>query len=132
MCSGSGHTVWLEDPLHLLRSAQFSSVAQSCQTLCNPWTAAHFPVHHQLPELSQTHAHQVGDAIHRFSAFWLRSGASSEGLHISEELAALASQSISLLSASPSPYRPTFCSLGGGVGGKLNYNSLCISKYVLA
>ena len=95
--------MWLEDPLHLLSSAQFSAVAQLCQTLCNPWTAAHFPVHHQLPELSQTHAHQVGDAIHCFSAFWLRSGASSEGLHISEEPAALASQSISLLSASPSP-----------------------------
>ena len=84
-----------------------------------------FPVHHQLPELSQTHVHRVGDAIHRFSAFWLRSGTSAEGLHISEEPTAVASQSISLLSASP-----YFLSFAGGK--KLNYNSLCISKYVLA
>ena len=44
---------------------QFSSVAQSCPTLCNPmdWSTPGFPVHHQLPELTQTHVHQVGDAI---------------------------------------------------------------------
>ena len=43
---------------------QFSSVAQSCPTLCNPMrcsTPGH-PVHHQLPEFTQTHVHQVGDA----------------------------------------------------------------------
>ena len=40
---------------------QFSSVAQSnCVT---PWTAG-FPVHHQLPELGQTHVHWVSDTIH--------------------------------------------------------------------
>ena len=44
---------------------QFSSVAQSCLTPCNPmdWSTPGFPVHHQLPELTQTHVHQVGDAI---------------------------------------------------------------------
>ena len=44
---------------------QFSSVAQSCPTLCNPMNCSTpgFPVHHQLPELAQTHVHQVGDAI---------------------------------------------------------------------
>ena len=43
----------------------FSSVAQLCLTLCNPTDCSMpgFPVHHQLPELAQTHAHQVGDAI---------------------------------------------------------------------
>ena len=44
---------------------QFSSVAQSCPTLCDPMnrsTPGH-PVHHQLPEFTQTYAHRVGDAI---------------------------------------------------------------------
>ena len=42
-----------------------SSVAQSCATLCDPMECSMlcFPVHHQLPELAQTHVHQVGDAI---------------------------------------------------------------------
>ena len=46
-------------------SVQFSSVAQSCLTLCNPmdWCMPGFPVHHQLPEFTQTHVHRVGDAI---------------------------------------------------------------------
>ena len=44
---------------------QFSSVAQSCLTLCNPMNHSMpgLPVHHQLPEFTQTHVHQVGDAI---------------------------------------------------------------------
>ena len=44
---------------------QFSSVAQLCPTLCDPMACSTpgFPVHHQLPELTQTHVHQVGDAI---------------------------------------------------------------------
>ena len=44
---------------------QFSSVAQSCLTLCDPMdrSTPGFPVHHQLPELAQTHVHRVGDAI---------------------------------------------------------------------
>ena len=43
----------------------FSSAAQSCLTLCNPMDCSTpgFPVHHQLPELIQTHVHRVGDAI---------------------------------------------------------------------
>ena len=42
-----------------------SSVAQSCPTLCNPvdCSTPGFPVHHQLPEPTQTHVHCVGDAI---------------------------------------------------------------------
>ena len=44
---------------------QFSSVAQSCPTLCDPTNCSTpgFPVHHQLPKLTQTHVHRVGDAI---------------------------------------------------------------------
>ena len=44
---------------------QFSSVAQSCPTFCNPMnrSAPGLPVHHQLPEFTQTHVHRVGDAI---------------------------------------------------------------------
>ena len=46
-------------------SVQFSSVAQTCPILCNPMdcTTPGFPVHHQLPEFTQTHVHRVGDAI---------------------------------------------------------------------
>ena len=41
------------------------SVAQTCPTLCNPMDCSMpgFPVHHQLPELAQTHIHWVSDAI---------------------------------------------------------------------
>ena len=45
---------------------QFSSVqSQSCLTLCDPMDCSTpgLPVHHQLPEFTQTHAHRVGDAI---------------------------------------------------------------------
>ena len=46
-------------------SVQFSSVAQSCLTLCNPMnhSTPGLPVHHQLPDFTQTHVHRVGDAI---------------------------------------------------------------------
>ena len=44
---------------------QFSSVAQSCPTLCDhvDCSMVGFRVHHQLPELTETHVHCVGDAI---------------------------------------------------------------------
>ena len=45
--------------------SQFSSVAQSCPTLCSPMDCSTpgLTVHHQLPELAQTHVRRVGDAI---------------------------------------------------------------------
>ena len=48
-----------------ISSVQFSSLAQSCPTLCDPMNCSTpgFPVHHQLPEFTQTQVHQVGDAI---------------------------------------------------------------------
>ena len=44
---------------------QFNSVAQLRPTLCNPMDCSTpgFPIHHQLPELTQTHVHWAGDAI---------------------------------------------------------------------
>ena len=44
---------------------QFSSVAQSCLTLCDPMGCSMpgFPAHHQLLEFTQTHVHRVSDAI---------------------------------------------------------------------
>ena len=46
-------------------TVQFSLVAQSCLTLCDPMnhSTPGLPVHHQLPEFTQTHVHRVGDAI---------------------------------------------------------------------
>ena len=46
-------------------SVQFSSVTQSCPALCDPMhcSTPGLPVHHQLPEFTQTHIHPVSDAI---------------------------------------------------------------------
>ena len=53
------------DSLFNSSSVQFSSVTQSCPTLCDPMNRSTpgLPVHHQLPEFTQTHVHRVGDAI---------------------------------------------------------------------
>ena len=50
--------------LNIHTSVQFHSVTQSCPTLCNPMnhSTPGLPIHHQLPEFTQTHVHQVGDA----------------------------------------------------------------------
>ena len=62
---------WTEEPgglqsMRLQRVGhEFSSVAQSCPTLCDPMNRSTpgLPVHHQLPEFTQTHVHRVRDAI---------------------------------------------------------------------
>ena len=48
-----------------ISSVQFSSVAQLCPILCDPMNCSTpgLPVHHQLPEFTQTHVHRVSDAI---------------------------------------------------------------------
>ena len=53
---------------HMFTSVQLFSVAQSCLTLCDPMDCSTpgLPVHHQLPELAQTHVHWVGDAIQSY------------------------------------------------------------------
>ena len=47
-------------------SIQLSSVTQSCPTLCDPMNRSTpgLPVHHQLPEFTQTHVHRVSDATY--------------------------------------------------------------------
>ena len=61
--------LWPQSACHIQRftqsSVQFSSVAQSCLTRCDPMnhSTPGLPVHHQLPEFTQSHVHQVGDAI---------------------------------------------------------------------
>ena len=51
--------------LQFCRHVQFSSVAQSCVTLCDPmdYSTPGLPIHHQLLDFTQTHVHWVGDAI---------------------------------------------------------------------
>ena len=63
-------TIYTELLLHVGTSKRnfsqsVSSVAQSCPTLCDPMnrSMSGLPVHHQLPEFTQTHVHWVGDAI---------------------------------------------------------------------
>ena len=55
-----GHLIWGSDCM-----VQFSSVAQLCPTLCDPMNCSTpgLPVHHKLPEFTQTHVHRVRDAI---------------------------------------------------------------------
>ena len=56
---------WNIQEKNLCMFVQFSLVAQSCPTLCDPMDCStpSFPAYHQLPELAQTHVHQVYDAI---------------------------------------------------------------------
>ena len=58
--AGRFFTIWATREAH-----QFSSVTQSCPTLCDPMdhSMPALPVHHQLPQFTQTHVHCVGDAI---------------------------------------------------------------------
>ena len=59
-CGTSQTSDWIHDPY-----IQFSSVTESCPTLCNPMNCSTpgLPIHHQLPEFTQTYVDQVGDAI---------------------------------------------------------------------
>ena len=61
-CMWGGRALLLFPPVS---SVQFSSVTQSCPTLCDPMNCSMpgLPVHHQLPEFTQTHVHRVSDAI---------------------------------------------------------------------
>ena len=58
------YTYWYKAKI-LFQKIQFSSVTQSCLTLCNPknHSTPDLPVYHQLPESIQTHVHWVGDVI---------------------------------------------------------------------
>ena len=63
-CQAPGFTPGTKIP-QAAWSVQFSSVAQLSLTLCDPMnhSTPDLPVHHQLPEFTQTHVHRVGDAI---------------------------------------------------------------------
>ena len=56
---------WFPSSYHVSAKLQFSSVTQWCPTLCDPMnhSTPGLPVHHQLPECTQTHVHRVSDAI---------------------------------------------------------------------
>ena len=58
-------TSWVRHASFLRHINQFSSVAQSYPTLCDPMnhSTPGLPLHHQLPEFTQTHVHRVDDAI---------------------------------------------------------------------
>ena len=60
-----GWFIWMYGKNHHNIVIQFSSVTQSCPTLCDPMNRSTpgLPVHHQLSESTQTHVHLVGDAI---------------------------------------------------------------------
>ena len=56
---------WRNPLVLFFRSVQFSSLTQSCPTLCDPMNRSSpgLPVHHQLPEFMQTQIHRVSDTI---------------------------------------------------------------------
>ena len=68
---GSSRDIWVDKIFHYFVlsvsriSVHFSSVAQSCPTLCDPMNCSmpSLPVYHQLSEFTQTHVHWVSDAI---------------------------------------------------------------------
>ena len=72
--------------LSILVDNQFSSVAQLCPTLCNPMNRSTpgLPVHHKLPEFTQTHVHRVGDAIQPISSSVVPFSSCSQSLPASE------------------------------------------------
>ena len=65
MCSFGYFVYCPSPPLDCNHHRSVSSVTQSCPTLCHPMNCSMLglPVHHQLPESTQTHVHWVGDAI---------------------------------------------------------------------
>ena len=70
------------DSAHLRSSQYFLyQSAQSCRMLCDPMDCSMpgFPVHHQLPELTQIHVHQVGDAIQPSHTLCPPNGCGSQG-----------------------------------------------------
>jgi len=66
ICTYFYHLIFMNcEMITTVRSDQIRSVTQSCPTLCDPMNRSTpgLPVHHQLPEFTQTHVHRVSDAI---------------------------------------------------------------------
>ena len=61
----NGNNVSFEVHMEWFAACKFNSVTQSCQTHCDSMNCSTpgLPVHHQLPEFTQTHVQRVGDAI---------------------------------------------------------------------
>ena len=57
--------IMINNKIYIILNSHFSSVAQSCPTLCDPMnrSTSGLPVHHQLTEFTQTHVHWLSDAI---------------------------------------------------------------------
>ena len=70
------HGAWTN--MLYLRSVQLLS---HVQLFAIPWTATGLPVHHQLPESTQTHVHRVGDAIQLSHPLWSPSSAPNPSQH---------------------------------------------------
>ena len=66
-----------------ISSDQIRSVAQSCPILCDPMNRSTpgLPVHHQLPEFTETHVHRVSDAIQPSDPLWSPSPAPNPSQH---------------------------------------------------
>ena len=64
-CAKSSTFLFIHLRCEVFNSVQFSPVAQWCPTLCDPMNPSTpgLPVHHHLPEFTQTHVHRVNDAI---------------------------------------------------------------------
>ena len=100
---------------------QFSSVAQSCPTLCDPMNSSTpgLPVLHQLPQSTQTHVHQVGDAIQPSHPL---SSPSPPALNLSQHLGLFNESALHIrwpkywsfsFNISPSNEHPGLISIGG-------------------
>ena len=70
-----------------------SSITQSCPTLCDPINRSTpgLPIHHQLPEFTQTHVHRVGDAIQPSHPLWPKYWSFSFSIIPSKEILGLIS-----------------------------------------
>ena len=81
--AGRFFTLWATREASVLMTVSFSSVTQSCLTLCDPvnHSTPGLPVHHQFPESTQTYVHWVGDAIQSSHPL---SSPSSPALHLSQ------------------------------------------------
>ena len=101
--------------MDLEKAVQFTSVTQSCVTLCDAinYSTPGLPVHHQLPESTQTHVHWVGDAIqpsHPVVHFFHPQTFTASGSFQMSQLFASGGQSIGVSASSPLNEHPELIS----------------------
>ena len=102
--------------LSMYVSVQFSSVAQSCPTLCDPinHSTPGLPVHHHLKEFTQTHVHRVDDAIQP-----------------SHPLSSPPPPAFTFPASGSFPRSQIFASGGQSIGISASTSGLTVSKWVL-